>query len=408
MADAASPAPQGRVVFADQLRGIAALLVVLSHMFSVYLLAQPLVSATVAAPELQLPLIPMNVAMALPWITFGPFGVGLFFLVSGFVIPFSLRRHSRGTFVLARALRIYLTYWAALAVGCLAVLASARYWGRPVPFGLRAVLANAGLVHTLRGTAASVDQVNWTLVIELHFYLFAALARPWILRCSLWPMLAAAAGGGGLFLAQRLHWIGTPSFLELEAMSLPFMLIGTAVHYHFAGGLRTGALAAVAAALLGVFLGLFLISPATGGAPIVAQSYVLALAVFLAAYAARAWLPDLAALRILARISYPWYAVHFLAGFAAMTWLIAGPPGLGYEAAGWVTLAGLLLLAWGLHLGVERWTIRWGAALGRRAAAGRAGQPGTETWPSPARHGGRRPFSRSSRWGGLAHRRRCA
>ncbi len=350
-----------RVIFADQLRGIAALLVVLSHMFNVYPFAQPMVSATVAAPQIELPLIWMNSAVTLPWINFGPFGVGLFFLVSGFVIPFSLRRHSRGTFVLARTLRIYLTYWAALAVGCVAVVASARYWGRPVPFSLRTVLANAGLVHTLRGVG-SVDQVNWTLVIELHFYLFAALARRWILRRSLWPMAAAAAGGGGLFLVQRLGWVGTPSFLELEAMSLPYMLIGTAVHYHFAGGLRTGALALVAAGLGAVFLGLYLISPATGGYVVVAESYAYALVVFLAAYAARGWLPDVAVLRFLARVSYPLYAVHFLAGLSVMTWLIAGA-GLTYGMAGAVTLGLLLLLAWVLHVSVERWTIRYGAAL---------------------------------------------
>lgn len=357
----------GRVVFADQLRGIAALLVVLSHMFNVYPFAQPLVSAVTAVPQVQLPLIWMNFAMTLSWINFGPFGVGLFFLVSGFVIPFSLRRHSRGTFILARALRIYLTYWAALAVGCLLVIASAYHWGRPVPFDLRTVLANAGLVHTLRD-GVSIDQVNWTLVIELHFYLFAALARPWILRRSLWPMGAAVAGGGALLLGQRLGWVGIPSFLELEAMSLPYMLIGTAVHYHFAGGLRTDALAVVTIGLGAVFLGLYLISPATGGYAIVAASYGYALAVFLAAYAARAWLPDVWVLRLLARISYPLYAVHFLAGLTVMTWLIAGPLGLTYGTAGAVTLALLLLLAWGLHMGVERWTIRWGAVLGHHAS----------------------------------------
>ena len=350
-----------RVIFADQLRGIAALLVVLSHMFNVYPFAQPMVSATVAAPQIELPLIWMNLAVTLPWINFGPFGVGLFFLVSGFVIPFSLRRHSRGTFVLARALRIYPTYWAALAVGCLMVAASARYWHRPLPFGWPGIWTNATLLHTLLGTP-SIDLVNWSLVIELHFYLVAALARPWLLRGSLWPMLVAVAGSGALMAAQHAGLVDTPSFLELEAMSLPYMLIGTAVHYHFAGGLRTGALALVAAGLGAVFLGLYFISPATGGYVVVAESYSYALAVFLAAYTARGWLPDVAVLRFLARVSFPLYAVHFLAGLSVMTWLIAGP-GLTYGMAGAVTLALLLLLAWVLHVGVERWTIRYGAAL---------------------------------------------
>ncbi len=122
----AGAARGGKVVFADQLRGLAALLVVLSHMFNVYPFAQGIVSATAAVPPVQTPLLWISLAVTQSWINFGPFGVGLFFLVSGFVIPFSLRRHGRGTFLLARALRIYPTYWAALAVGCLMVAASAR------------------------------------------------------------------------------------------------------------------------------------------------------------------------------------------------------------------------------------------------------------------------------------------
>ena len=362
-------AAKGKVVFADQLRGLAALLVVLSHMFNVYPFAQGIVSATVAAPQVPgLPMLWMSRAVTQPWINFGPFGVGLFFLVSGFVIPFSLRRHGRATFLLARALRIYPTYWASLAVVCLVIAASARYWHRPLPFGWHGIWANATLMHTLRGIP-SIDQVNWSLVIELHFYLFAALARPWLLRGSLWPMLAAVAGAGALVAAQQAGLVGTPSFLELEAMSLPYMLIGTLFHYHHQGTLRLAPLCATVAGLAAVFLALFEASAATGGATIPAASYGYALLVFGAAYAVRAWIPDWQALRLLARISYPLYAVHLPVSFALMTWLMAGPPGWSYAWAGTAAFALMLLLAWLLHQGVERWTIRWGAALGRSAPA---------------------------------------
>ncbi len=360
-------APSGKVVFADQLRGLAALVVVLSHMFNVYPFAQSMVSATVAAPPVEPPVLWITLAMTQPWINFGPFGVGLFFLVSGFVIPFSLRRHGRGAFLLARALRIYPKYWAALAVGCLLVVASARYWQRPVPFNWHSAWANATLSHTLRGIP-TIDQVNWTLVVELHFYVFAALARPWILRGSLWPMLAAVVGALGLLAAQEAGLVGRPSFLELEAMSVPYMLIGTAFHYHFRGALRLAALWAVVAGLGAVFLGLFEVSRATGGTPVVAASYVYALLLFSVAYAAREWVPDWRVLRLLAQISYPLYAVHLLVAFALMTWLMAGPARWSYGWSGMATLGALLLFAWALHQGVERWTIRWGAALGRAAA----------------------------------------
>ncbi len=356
--------PAGKVVFADQLRGIAALVVVFSHMFNSYPFAQSMVSGLVAAPQVEVPNLWITIPFTQPWINFGPFGVGLFFLVSGFVIPFSLRRHNRGSFLLARALRIYPTYAAALAIGCLFVVASARFWHRPVPFGWGQFWANAELLHVFRGYA-SLDQVNWTLVIELHFYLFAALARPWILRHSLWPMVVAAAGGAGYFALQHFGAAKQPSFLEFEAMSLPFMLIGTAFHYHFAGGLRTPGLCVATLALVGLFVVLFRISPASGGAWTTAGSYGFALSLFGIAYAARRLIPDWGILRLLARISFPLYAVHLLASFSLMTWLIAGPLRLPYEWASSVAFVVVLLIAWLLHQGVERRTIAWGAALGR-------------------------------------------
>lgn len=354
----------GKVVFADQLRGVAALVVVLSHFFNVYPFAQPIVSAAVAAPEVALPLSWMTTAMTQPWINFGPFGVGLFFLVSGFVIPLSLRRHSPIAFLQARCLRIYPTYWAALAVGCLLVVASARYWGRPLPFDWTGFFANATLSHTTRHLP-SLDLVNWTLVVELHFYLFAALARPWILRSSLLPMLAAVGVALALMAVQWTRLIGQPSFLEYIAMSIPYMLIGTAFHYHYAGALRTTALIAVVAGLGGAFLALYWSSSARAGSVTEVQSYGIAAGMFGLAYATRRWMPDLLPLRWLARISYPLYAVHFLAGLSIMTWLIAGPLQWSYSAASAATLVIVIAIATALHLVIERPTIAWGSALGR-------------------------------------------
>ena len=54
----------GKVVFADQLRGLAALVVVLSHMFNVYPFAQSIVSATAAVPPLAPPALWFALAMA--------------------------------------------------------------------------------------------------------------------------------------------------------------------------------------------------------------------------------------------------------------------------------------------------------------------------------------------------------
>ena len=161
----------------------------------------------------------------------------------------------------------------------------------------------------------------------------------------------------------------------------------------------------LASAVLAVFVGLQLISPATGGDPVTIASYAEAFLVFAAAYAARAWLPDWRVLRALARISYPLYAVHLMAGFALLTFMIAGPPGWPFEWAGGAVLAILLALATALHWGIERHTIRWGAALGRinPRAGTPASHPGAAAPPArpPARQAQRSPTAlpkRCPRW----------
>ena len=61
---------------------------VFSHLFNVYPFAPGIVSAIIAAPEVAVPASWLSQAVTQPWINLGPFGVGVFFLVSGFVIPF--------------------------------------------------------------------------------------------------------------------------------------------------------------------------------------------------------------------------------------------------------------------------------------------------------------------------------
>ncbi|HEN3634123.1 TPA: acyltransferase family protein, partial [Yersinia enterocolitica] len=82
-----------KIIFANQLRGIAAIMVVMSHYLGSFFYRQDLVSARIGSDS-----IPINK----PWyadfilniplnsFNFGPLGVSIFFLISGFVILFSL------------------------------------------------------------------------------------------------------------------------------------------------------------------------------------------------------------------------------------------------------------------------------------------------------------------------------
>ena len=355
----------GKVVFADQLRGVAALVVVLSHFFNVYPFAQPIVSATVAAPR----------SRSFAVVDDDGDDPALDQLRAVRRWPVLSRQRLRDPVLAAPALAHCLPAGAVpphlpdLLGRIGRRLPAGRGIGRAIGDGrCRSIGPGSSPMSRCRtrcATCRASTKVNWTLVVELRFYLFAALARPWILRSSLLPMLASVAGALALMAVQRAGLIGRPSFLEYIAMSLPYMLIGTAFHYHYAGALRGIALVAVVAGLGGAFVALYWTSPARAGSVIEVQSYGIAAGLFALAYSTRRSMPDLLPLRWLARISYPLYAVHFLAGLSIMTWLIAGPLQWSYPAASAATLAVVLAIATALHIAIERPTIAWGSALGR-------------------------------------------
>ena len=90
---------QGRLQYIDAMRGIAALLVVLQHALAEAFPASPL----------------------LEYVSPGRFGVVLFFLISGFVVPFSIKgERPIASFVVNRAARLLPALW--LSIGTLLIV----------------------------------------------------------------------------------------------------------------------------------------------------------------------------------------------------------------------------------------------------------------------------------------------
>jgi peptidoglycan/LPS O-acetylase OafA/YrhL len=161
-----------RLGWLDALRGYAALVVVLFHL-----------SPSVLGSERHLAVFAV--------IDFGKYGVLLFFLVSGYVIPMSLERHgSLRRFWIGRLFRIYPAY---LFAGVFLVLCTAA-----LPPVLRAetvssVLAHASMMSDPLGLRGAV-RVFWTLSYEMVFYLVVAGLFAWRLhRHSAWWASGLAA-----------------------------------------------------------------------------------------------------------------------------------------------------------------------------------------------------------------------
>ncbi|MGW4472055.1 acyltransferase family protein [Nonomuraea sp. NPDC004354] len=139
-----------RLAWLDALRGIGAVAVLAEHM------------------------LPWVIPSLRPyWFNLGMYGVLVFFLVSGYIIPTSLeRRGDVGGFWIGRIFRLYPLYLTVIAV----VLATS--WWIPVrvdvPREPSSVAAHATMLQDVLGTAALVDTM-WTLAYEMVFYLVVTM-----------------------------------------------------------------------------------------------------------------------------------------------------------------------------------------------------------------------------------------
>ncbi|GAC1336890.1 MAG: acyltransferase [Acetobacteraceae bacterium] len=383
-AGASGPGTTARLEFANQLRGLAACSVVFSHWVGVFWFMQDYLATTTLAPAQGGAVPGLVLATNFTWFQPGPFGVGLFFLISGLVVPISLEKHGAGSFLAARALRIYPTYLLGLALQVAVLLAASRIWGHPLPYDWKTILANAVLVHDL-ANRPSIDLVNWTLTIELRFYLLMAVLAPWIRRGRLAAVFgpAALACLAALALSQpAVPAAGTIAFLT--SSQLPFlvlMLAGVLFNYHVRGKLGTAGLVAgvVAMALLMVFAWWF--GVLRGQFTYVLINYAYALAVFSILYALRRQVRPNRLLGGLAAISYPLYLIHVTLGFFVLKALML-LAGIGYIPALGAALLTAIAAACLLHGLIERPSIAWGRRLAHRLVPRRVGSTGL---PAPER-----------------------
>ena len=353
-----------RIVFANQLRGLCVISVMLVHYTTVVHYMRADVAWVVAAPPLDTPISPIALWVYPSWLDLGKVGVSAFFLISGFVIPFSLQRSGRGAFLLARVLRIYPTFWLALLAEALIIAADGHYWHRPPAYGLGAYLVNGLLIETPLGRP-TVDWVSWTLSIEVKFYLLAALLRPWLLARRVWPLMLVAMAALLVNALQGAGRIHLPVQLVSELMYLGYILIGILFHYHYEKALSGTRLLAGTLALAAIFFAGYALGPtgADAGSPHTA-SYGIAILVFAASYAMRARFRPNRVLDGLAAISYPLYLVHSAFGFTIISFLIMAWH-VPYPVAALVAAASAFALATALHVGIERPTIRLGHRLRR-------------------------------------------
>jgi peptidoglycan/LPS O-acetylase OafA/YrhL len=365
-----------RVEFANSLRGLAALVVVVAHYSGFYSAGREVMSGLIHAPVLSLEAqpVPSYIAgmSAVPGVRLPAFGVALFFLVSGFVIPFSLARTSHLGFLGSRLLRIVPTYVAGFTVTLLALRAGTAYFGVPWPYSGREMV-----IHALPGLrdllwSRHIDYVVWTLEVEVKFYALGWLLLPLFRARSPAVFLAPALLLlGSLALARPVEkwaladpWAFRAARLWLDsAPYLIFMFIGVLLHVHHHGAVSGGRAAGGGVALFLLFaVGLHLAGGHGGTRPLVV-SYGCALGVFTLAYLRPRLFRANRGFDFLADLSFPLYVTHGVAGYIGLRVLADR----GWSPGPSLLLVGTaaVLVAWMLHRAVERPTQhlgqRWSA-----------------------------------------------
>ncbi len=144
---------KNRYVNFDGLRGIAILLVVLYHYFYTYHFeGNKYIHDT-----------------ALLLFKYGSLGVQLFFIISGFVISFTLHKSKNLLyFAIARFSRLYPAYWCSMLL-----LTILTFFGAP-NHDLHLYIKSLTMAPLLLGRGHLVG-IYWTLEYELFFYIIAAL-----------------------------------------------------------------------------------------------------------------------------------------------------------------------------------------------------------------------------------------
>lgn len=355
-----------RALFANQLRGLAVVAVIIVHWCGVYWYARETVASYIHAPLAEGPSSRMIQWLTIPTFNYGPFGVSIFFLISGFVIPFSLARLAPGKFLIARLLRIYPTYIVASLIMLGLVYLSSVYWGQEFSMPLDRLVENLLLLQGNFGSP-TIDLVNWTLSIEIKFYIVAALLCQSIRTGNAYPifLFSAAVLAATQAFPQLLGGVHASAelvdSLKTEFMCVIFMFVGTGFYHHYTGTYTTRQLVQYTTVLIILFVLCWQHTSWGNQVPDVPQNYLYGLAVFSVSYALRRYFRPIAPLDFLANISYSVYVLHSIIGYLSIRILM--DQGFTFPVSGLMTLVFVLALSYGLHVLVERPTMHLGKRL---------------------------------------------
>ena len=318
-----------RILWIQYFRGLAALFVVIGHIGLSIWIQPEVVTAYTLLP------VPVhnNTPTFVSFLKAAPFfsviGVALFFLISGFVIPMSLKRLTKTQFIILRIFRIWPTLIICTLISIGVLLVNSNISENDFPHQIFGILTHVTLTRDIFWQPY-IDNVIWTLEIEIKFYIFCALASNWIIQYTPKVLILALVLGGLAIVAGQnsdllFHWnfnffaiiIALATFFQF----LCFMLMGTAFYWHWEALISTKKLIMIVFLLLIFYIIIWRLGYYREQSLSSITNYAIALVVFILGYSfsekiakTRGLTHEL--LNGLGEISYPLYLVHTIMGLS--------------------------------------------------------------------------------------------
>lgn len=329
--------PTTRFASIDLLRGIACLSVVLFH----YLARGP-AGGWMQGLE--------NVPIVTDIARYGYLGVHLFFIISGFVILWSVRDGDPRAFVASRVARLYPAFWVAVPLTATAVWFAGD---STLSVPLSHVFGNLTMVPHWLGLSY-VDGAYWSLAVELNFYVYVWIllrlrGMRWIEHLfAVWLLVSL------LDLLRPMY----PVELWLDAKWAAFFVAGCVLYLMRSDGVTARRVVLLIASwLLGtawvVYDGLITHSPLLRPDPIILFFLVTSIFAMLTAVMLGKW--DTPANRFTVwagALTYPVYLVHENIGYVLHAAFVQT------TGNAWISLAlvvlCILVISLAIHKGVER------------------------------------------------------
>lgn len=344
---------QERIQGLDFLRGLASLAVCWFH----------LTSFTYSTPDGWF-YTPLRLSGAYGWL-----GVEIFFVISGFVIPYSLHRagyeiKSYPTFLLKRITRLDPPYIVSIVIVLALTFAYALYKGAPPeiegkPIDATRVLLHLGYVNVFFGYEW-LNPSFWTLAIEFQYYILMGLVFPFVnSRRRVLRLTAFAIFGMSCLLSGASLLPGGAPYSNFIFRFIFIFLLGVATFQRRAGIIGR----AEYALLLSLGAAGCL---ATVGLPSTAAALTSVVVIWF--YKSRNFISD-----FFGNISYSLYLLHWPLGHLTLSLLgLKLLKGEGDAARTLVILVAFVVCvaaSYLLYIGVERPSQRWASRFRYKRAA---------------------------------------